>query len=61
MQWDSNGPSIAVRPAFMAASLSALHETERQRHALKLVALGTHDFGRVFRKSLPAVLMLLGD
>jgi hypothetical protein len=50
-----------VRPAFMAASLSALHETERQRHALKLVALGTHDFGRVFRKSLPAVLMLLGD
>ena len=63
MQWDSNGPSIAVRPAFVAASLSAPHETERQRHALKLarVALGMHDFGRVLWKSLPAVLMFLGD
>ena len=36
MQWDSNGPSIAVRPAFVAASLAASHETERQRRALKL-------------------------
>jgi len=36
MQWDSDGPSIAVRPAFVTASLSAPHETERQRHALKL-------------------------
>jgi len=36
MQWDSNGPSIAVRPAFVAASLAEPHETERQRHALKL-------------------------
>ena len=36
MQWDSNGPSIAVRPAFVAASLAAPYETKRQRRALKL-------------------------
>ena len=31
MQWDGNGPTIAVRPAFVAASLAAPHETQRQR------------------------------
>ena len=36
MQWDSNGPSIAMRPAFVAARLAAPHETKRQRRALKL-------------------------
>jgi hypothetical protein len=52
-----------VCPAFVAASLAEPHKTERQRHALnsRAVALGMHDFGRVLRKRLPAVLMLLGD
>jgi hypothetical protein len=33
---DGHGPSIAVHPAFVAASLAAPHETERQRGPLKL-------------------------
>ena len=36
VQWDGHGPSIAVRPAFVAASLAAPYETNRQRRALKL-------------------------
>jgi hypothetical protein len=43
MQSDSNGPSIAVRPAFVAASLSAPHETDRQRHALSLFRSASND------------------
>jgi hypothetical protein len=43
MQWDSNRPSIAVRLAFVAASLSAPHETERQRHALSLFRSASND------------------
>src|SRR4029453_12572518 len=43
MQWDSNRPSIAVRLAFVAASLSAPHETERQRHALRLFRSASND------------------
>ena len=36
MQGDRDGTSITVCPAFVAASLAEPHETERQRHALKL-------------------------
>jgi hypothetical protein len=36
MQWDSNGSSVAVRPALVAASLAAPYETKRQLRALKL-------------------------
>ena len=36
VQRNCHGPSVAVRPAFVAARLATLHETERHRRPLKL-------------------------
>lgn len=55
---------------FLQRHIELLKDCEEQRRAnfpstmqwdSRAVALGMHDFGRVLRQRLPAVLMLLGD